>query len=313
MKKTVVAFGELLWDILPTDIILGGAPFNFVYRVNTVGDRGLIISRLGCDELGNKAFDEVVTLGLNTAYIQWDDEYPTGTVQVSFYDNNSPDYVIIPGVAYDYMEMKDELTDIAFSADCIYFGTLIQRTEKSQNTLEQFLDVSSHSLKFLDINLRKKCYSKETVVFSLDRANVLKLNEDEAFMLSGILKLPRTDIPGFCEIMTEAWSLRYCLVTLAEKGAFVFSDNGDAVYTPGYKVKDIDSLGSGDAFSAGFVHTILNGGTPREACELGNILGALVASKKGATATISQDEIGRMKHVKIERTIHQELERFWRF
>ncbi len=56
MKKTIVAFGELLWDILPSCTVLGGAPFNFAYRVNTLGDIGLMVSRLGRDELGRKAF-----------------------------------------------------------------------------------------------------------------------------------------------------------------------------------------------------------------------------------------------------------------
>jgi fructokinase len=73
MKKTILAFGEVLWDILPSCTVLGGAPFNFVYRVNSLGDTGLMVSRLGRDELGRKAFDQVVQLGLDTAYIQWDE------------------------------------------------------------------------------------------------------------------------------------------------------------------------------------------------------------------------------------------------
>ena len=65
MKKTIVAFGELLWDILPSCTVLGGAPFNFAYRVNSLGDTGLMVIRLGRDDLGRKAFDQVVQLGLD--------------------------------------------------------------------------------------------------------------------------------------------------------------------------------------------------------------------------------------------------------
>ncbi|MBN1290363.1 MAG: hypothetical protein JXB48_00865 [Candidatus Latescibacteria bacterium] len=277
MKKTVIAFGEILWDILPDDTILGGAPFNFINRVNSLGERGLIVSRIGRDEQGQKAYEAVDSLGLETGYIQWDEKYPTGTVQVSFEENNNPDYAIIPGVAYDYIGMTDSLTEIASKADCICFGTLIQRSEKSRNTLEKLLEISSQSIKVLDINLRKKCYSKETIIFSLDKADVLKLNEDEAVILSHMLELHETEIPRLCNIMTETWSLRYCIVTFAEKGAYLCTDSGQAVYEPGFKVQYVDSVGSGDAFTAGFVHAILNGETPQEACRLGNILGALVA------------------------------------
>ncbi len=51
MQKLIVAYGEILWDLMPTGSVLGGAPFNFVYRVNSLGHRGLMVSRLGNDEL----------------------------------------------------------------------------------------------------------------------------------------------------------------------------------------------------------------------------------------------------------------------
>ncbi len=66
MKKTVVAYGELLWDILPNDTVLGGAPFNFVYRINSLGNTGIMISRLGRDDLGFKAHEQVLDLGIGT-------------------------------------------------------------------------------------------------------------------------------------------------------------------------------------------------------------------------------------------------------
>ncbi len=70
MKKTVLAFGEVLWDLLPTETALGGAVCNFIYRVNSLGDNGIIVSRLGRDELGEKAFQRVSDLGLGTEYLQ---------------------------------------------------------------------------------------------------------------------------------------------------------------------------------------------------------------------------------------------------
>ena len=108
MKK-ILSFGELLWDVLPTQTILGGAPFNFAYRINSLGEQGLIVTRLGGDVLGQEAFDKVVSLGLNTDFIQWDDEKPTGTVKVSFDKNNNPDYIIIQDVAYDQIGLLPSL------------------------------------------------------------------------------------------------------------------------------------------------------------------------------------------------------------
>jgi fructokinase len=311
MKKTILAFGEVLWDILPSCTVLGGAPFNFAYRANSLGDVGLMISRLGRDELGNKACDQIVQLGLDTRFIQWDDQFPTGTVQVSFDEQNNPDYFITPQVAYDLIELTDELLEAVSTADCLCFGTLSQRAGTSRKTIEQLLENTNKSLKFLDINLRKKCYSLETVTFSLRKADVLKLNEDEAHQLGGMLGIAHGSLWQFCQEVSRKWSLKYCLVTLGEHGAVAFSDNGQKVYVPGYKVSLVDSLGSGDAFSAGFVHKLLRGASIAEACEFGNVLGALVAAKEGATSLITLDDVKRFCNQDCQRIVHPDLKAFY--
>ena len=310
MKKTILAFGEVLWDILPSCTVLGGAPFNFAYRANSLGDIGLMISRLGRDELGSKACDQIVQLGLDTRLIQWDEQFPTGTVQVSFDEQNNPDYFITPEVAYDLIELTEELLEAVSTADCLCFGTLSQRAEKSRKTIEQLLENADGSIKFLDINLRKKCYSLETVTFSLQQADVLKLNEDEAHQLGDMLGIKHRSLPEFCREVSSKWSLKYCLVTLGENGAFAYSYNSEKVYIPGYKVSLVDSLGSGDAFSAGFVHKLLRDASISEACEFGNVLGALVAAKEGATSLVTLDEIKRFCNQDCRRVVHPDLKAF---
>jgi fructokinase len=310
MIKKILAFGEVLWDILPSYTVLGGAPFNFVYRVNSLGDKGLMVSRLGRDELGRKAFDQIVQLGLDTTYIQWDERLPTGTVQVSFDEDNKPDFVIIPQVAYDQIELTDTLVDAASSADCLCFGTLSQRSEKSRKTIKQLLERAGQSLKLLDINLRKDCYSPETVRFSLQKADVLKLNEDEAHHLGRMLGVSHRNIPEFCEEMLDRWSLKHCVVTLGEKGAFAMSARGEKIYVPGCRVKLADSIGSGDAFSAGFIHKLLHGSPINQAAQFGNVLGALVATKEGATSPITLDEIDLFHNQIFDRNMYPGLEKF---
>jgi fructokinase len=290
MKKTILSFGEMLWDILPTETILGGAPCNFAYRVNSIGDRGIIVSRLGRDDLGKKAYECVSSLGLDTTYLQWDDNHSTGTVQVTFKDNN-PDFVIVPNVAYDYIEMTDSLREVASITDCLCFGTVSQRSLQNRQTLKQLLELAGNSLKLLDINLRKDCYTLDTVIYSLEKADILKLNEDELYQLADMLDIANRNALQLCEYMIKKWSIKYCVVTLGEKGAFALSDKNEKVYVPGYKINLVDSVGAGDAFTAGFAYCILRDLSLVEACRFGNVLGALVATKKGATSPITQDEI----------------------
>jgi len=311
MEKTVLAIGELLWDILPDETVLGGAAFNFVYRLGSLGDAGFVVSRLGKDDLGKEAFDKVASLGVDTTLIQYDEKYPTGTVKVSFDEDNNPDYVIIPGVAYDYMELTDQLAEAATKADCLWFSTLTQRSEKSRETIEQLLQLCKPIVRLYDINLRKKCYNKEVIVSSLKQADVLKLNQDEAAELGEMLGVSHNTVADFCQAVSEKYGLKYCLVTLDDKGAFAFSsDNGEKIYIPGFKVELVDSLGAGDAFTAGFIHKLLRGSSLTEACETGNILGAIVCMQKGATGEISAEDIEEFKFGKYKRNVHPNLKEY---
>lgn len=310
MQKKILSYGEILWDLLPGTRILGGAPFNFAYRVNTLGDRAIFVSRLGEDDYGREACGKLLSLAVNPEFLQWDTELPTGTVRVFFDDNQNPNYDIIPNVAYDRIELTPALEQAAATADCICFGTLIQRTKRARQTLAQLLACAKDSLKFLDINLRKNCFTPETIAASLEAANILKLNETEAAELALIFGFSGTTIPEWCARFLKNWRLTCCLVTLGEQGVFAASTD-EQIYFPGHKVNLVDSVGAGDAFSAGFVHRILRQDSLKSACEFGNWLGALTATKKGATAPVPPTEIELFRNQATELNYHPAFAEFF--
>ena len=45
--KSVICFGEVLWDILPTGQQPGGAPFNVAVHLHQLGQPVELISRVG--------------------------------------------------------------------------------------------------------------------------------------------------------------------------------------------------------------------------------------------------------------------------
>lgn len=308
--KIVLSFGEVLWDLLPGGEVLGGAPFNFAYRVHSLKYPSMMISRLGNDDYGERAWDKILHLGMDTQFVQRDDRKPTGTVNITLGANNEPDYFIVPDVAYDDIECTDEMLEWAAKADCICFGTLAQRTEKSRKTLLQILRNSPDAVKLLDINLRKNCHTPEIIAQSLEQADLLKLNQDEARYLSQLFSLP-VDIPEFCAAAIERWTLSQCIVTLGECGVFARSSDETAVYAPGYQIRLIDPCGSGDAFTAGFIDRYFRGKTLEECCQFGNVLGALVATQQGATVPISLEEIHEFLESSPARIIEESLKSYW--
>jgi fructokinase len=259
--------------------------------MNSLGHRSIIVSRLGTDDLGEKARQQIVSLGMDDTCLQWDDAYPTGTVKIYFDKNKNPDYTIIEKVAYDHVEFSDNLETIIKSADCLCFGTLAQRNIDSRQCLHNMLSRFSGKFTLLDINLRKNCYSAKTLKTSLEQANILKLNDEELAVLVDIFGLAGHSIPDQAEHLLHQTGLAYCVVTLGESGAFAISHRGDKIYSPGFHINLVDPCGAGDGFAAGFIHALLNKDSLKQACRIGNALGALVAQQEGATQPISYQEI----------------------
>src|SRR5579864_1671056 len=96
---TVVGLGEILWDLLPTSRQLGGAPANFAYCSHLLGNRALIASRIGDDELGRELRQTLADRALSQQYLQTDSIQPTGTVHVQLNNEGQPTFEITQPVA----------------------------------------------------------------------------------------------------------------------------------------------------------------------------------------------------------------------
>jgi hypothetical protein len=96
----MVGLGEVLWDLLPSGKVLGGAPANFAYMANVLGDEGIVASRVGNDDLGYEACRAMQQLGLSTSYPQHDYLHTTGTARVAIDQAGQPNFTIAESVSW---------------------------------------------------------------------------------------------------------------------------------------------------------------------------------------------------------------------
>lgn len=306
----ILCYGEVLWDMLPSGPVLGGAPFNLAFRLHGQGQSVRMVSRLGRDELGDRALQLIRDFGLDSSLIQRDSRFGTGAVNVELNSGGDPIFTILPDTAYDRIEFTPELERAAGAAGCVCFGSLAQRTPNGRATLLRLIESAPGALKFLDLNLRPACYSPELALACLKMAGILKLNGAEALEVAGMLGWSGLDLPAFCARCAAEYGLKACVVTLGDGGALAASGvDGEVVYSPGYRVEVADTVGSGDAFSAGFLAAWLSGANLAECCRQGNILGALNSARSGATAPIEESEIRALSFAGEDRQIVMEEHR----
>lgn len=277
-QHNVVCFGEVLWDILPSGAKPGGAPMNVAYHLQKLGLQTAIITRIGKDKWGNDLQLLLQQQGVSTEYLQIDEEHSTGLVNAALQGNNEVEYEIVYPVAWDFITWQNGLAALVNDAAYFVFGSLAARNHQSEKTLLQLLEIAN--TKVLDINLRPPHFSQSSLINLLPRADILKLNEHEVKLISGWFKNHHS-IEDQVRILYEKFSIDTILVTRGEHGALLFQD-GTFFYHEGYKVIVADTVGSGDAFLAGYLYKMANEKTPAEALTFANALGAFIAGRQGA-------------------------------
>ncbi len=285
MKKKVVGLGEVLWDVLPARTCLGGAPANFAYITTLLGDQGIVASRVGQDSRGIEALRQMEELGLDIDHVQTDRRHPTGTVNVELDDRGIAQYEIKQPVAWDFLEWTDEWGQLAKESDAVCFGSLAQRSEKSRTTIRKFLAAtSSDTLKVFDVNLRQSYYTQNILSESMQLADIVKLNDDELPKLMSLLGVAHKDQQSSARHLIRDFGLKVVCITLGDRGSLLVRLK-DASEHPGFRVRVADTVGSGDAFTAGLVHEYLRGASLDQMNEAANRVGAWVASEVGAMPT----------------------------
>lgn len=301
----ILGIGELLWDILPagqrpggvqigdSSGFLGGAPANFAVMAARLGNHAAILSRIGRDDLGRKAVEELDPLPADASLLQIDTGHETGRVTVAF-EHGQPQYTIHEPAAWDAMELTDDWVQMAERADAICFGSLAQRGRESRYTIQTLAaQTSANCVRVFDVNLRKPFFSGEVIQESLELATVVKLNDEEMPQVLNLLGLQSGEGTsglrwGATRLLAEFPELQMVAVTRGAHGSLLV--NRDQWHEhPGLAVAVEDTIGAGDAFTAALTHYLLRGADLATLNEAGNRWGGWVASQAGAMPALSRE------------------------
>lgn len=293
-NKYVVGIGEVLWDVLPEGKKLGGAPANFAYHVSQFGLSSRVVSAIGNDKLGAEIERDFSEKGLEGIIEKV--AYPTGTVQVSLDDNGVPNYTIKENVAWDNIPFTPALKELAQHTCAVSYGSLAQRNIVSRETIHAFLDAmpKEGAYKIFDINLRQNFYTKDIICESLERCNVLKINDEELVAVSRLFGYPGIDLQDKCWILLAKYDLKMLILTCGVNGSYVFTP-GHVSFVETPKVAVADTVGAGDSFTAAFVSAVLRGLSVSEAHKLAVNVSAYVCTQNGAMPILPDNFITKLE------------------
>ncbi|HKH63219.1 MAG TPA: carbohydrate kinase [Flavitalea sp.] len=278
LSHPVICFGEVLWDILPSGSLAGGAPLNVAYHLKKLGINPALISKIGLDDYGKQLINILSECGVSTEYFDVDYEHPTGLVYANLNDQHEVAYDIAYPSAWDFIEWKDEYIPLLEDAKYFVYGSLTSRNKTSRDTLEQLLEIAK--TKVLDINLRPPHFSRTQVEFLLQKADILKMNIAELELITGWFT-QFTSTEDRIKLIQDRFKIDTVIVTMGANGAIVNAK--EKLYRhSGFTVTVADTIGSGDSFLSGFLYQLLIGSTVKDALDFSSAIGAFIATQAGA-------------------------------
>lgn len=291
-RPLVLGIGEVLWDCFPQARRPGGAPANVAYHTRQLGLDGRVLSRIGNDADGAALRAYLAVQGLDVATLQCDPTHATGTVTVHTDHTTGPAYTIHAAVAWDELEWTPEWEHLCAVAQFVCFGTLGQRSLRSRATIMRALEVAAGATRVYDVNLRPPFNAADVVRTSLANADVIKLNDAEVTPVAALFGRENASPAELAAALLAQPRCRYVCVTHGAAGCTVYTRAG-AVAVPGLRVRVADTVGSGDAFTAGFIYGLWRRWSTDATGRFANLMGALVAKHAGAMPSVSA-ALGRL-------------------
>jgi fructokinase len=288
----VVCFGEVLWDVLPSGRLPGGAPMNVAYHLNKLGTNRALVTKIGLDTHGEKLVNQLAAAGVSTDFFYVDYSHPTGLVYAKVNDHHEVAYDNVYPSAWDFIECKDELLELVDNASYFVFGSLTSRSKNSRDILYRMLEAAK--TKVLDINLRPPHFNRSGIEQLLMKADILKMNIAELELVTGWFSGFKT-IEERMNATQDAFNIKTLVVTMGV-GSALTNHQGKFYRNKELKVEVVDTTGSSDSFLAGFLHQLLNGASIMNALDFASATGAFIATKQGACPDYQLSEITGLIH-----------------
>jgi 2-dehydro-3-deoxygluconokinase len=288
----LIAVGETMLSLIALDGTLGtatsfrathgGAESNTCVGAVRLGLRPAWVSRLGADALSDRILSALAAEGVDVRWVVRDPDRPTGLMLRD--TTGAPARYDRAGSAASALTPDDlDGVPVAEARAVLVTGVTALIGEAPQRTAVALLE-RARGLRVVDPNLRIGLWgsarAEELITPLIERADLVLGGEAELASLigegHGLELARRCSKLGPSEVVLKRGAA----------GAAVLDADGGWYEHHGSPVPDVDPVGAGDAFNAGYITARLAGASPPEALVLGAQCGAQAASTFGDTGTL---------------------------
>ena len=299
----IVTLGEMLIDMFPSQIGLtlekvpafhpkpGGAPANVAVAAARLGKKTAFIGKVGNDAFGHFLVDTLAQEDVETRAMRLDHDARTTMAFIALPGKHRAEFLFYRNPGADMLLHSDELDrDLLQQTQAFHFGSISLINEPSRTATIDAARIARDggALISFDVNYRPSLWSAAddpaTVIKNmLPEVDLLKVNEGELTYLTG-----SDDLSTGSRILLQSGPA-LCVVTLGADGSYFNTAAGEGQIPP-FTVNTVDSIGCGDAFTAGLLSRLVNNVnwreqlTPERLSEIlryANAVGALTAQKEG--------------------------------
>ncbi|EHK80221.1 sugar kinase [Saccharomonospora azurea SZMC 14600] len=284
MVVDVVTLGETMVSMRADGLLrlgttarvsVAGAESTVAVGLSRLGHRVRWVGRVGRDEPGELVLRTLRAEEVDVSRVREDDDAPTGIV---LFEQRLPDVTRVQyyraGSAGSRLAPADVTTAIEAGTRLVHLSGITPAL--SPTAREAVTAACDHAAEHdvavcLDVNFRSRLWSADEAADVLTplarRARVVVGSPDELALVGGVEDLLRH---GVAEVVTKHGA----------EGAAVTTENG-TLDAPAHRVPVVDSVGAGDAFTAGYLSGWLDGVGLAERLDRGTACGAFAVATRG--------------------------------
>ena len=311
MKKyDVTALGELLIDFTENgksnqgnslfEANPGGAPCNVLAMLTKLGHETAFIGKVGNDFFGKQLKAALEETGIDSAWLQMDDEVHTTLALVHTFEDGDRDFSFYRNPGADMMLAEDEIPEeLIENSKIFHFGTLSMTHEGVRAATKKAIRLAEEAgvLISFDPNLRPPLWkslddAREQVLYGLGHCQILKISDNEIQWLTG-----KDDYTEGVQWILERYEIPLILVSMGKEGSRAYYKGMIVESAPFLQENTIESTGAGDTFCACVLHYVCEHGLSdltednlKEMLVFANAAASLITTRKGALRVMPRKE-----------------------